>query len=169
MTHPPLERDLEATFARLSRGLLAQALAIVGDAALAEDVLQDAFVRVWGRRERLRDRGRLDGYLYAAVRNLALDQLRRRRTRSEHQAKLAVKIVTTTPTGPDAERIDRALAELPPEQREVVVLRVHLGLSFPEVAERTQSPLGTVHSRYRYAMTQLRERLVQEQPPGGAS
>lgn len=169
MIHPSLERDLEATYARLSRGLLAQALGIVGDAALAEDVVQDAFVRVWRRRERLRDRGRLDGYLYAAVRNLALDQLRRRRTRSEHQPKLAVKIVTSTPPGPDAERIDRALSELPPEQREVVVLRVHLGLSFPEVAERTGSPLGTVHSRYRYAMTQLRGRLVQEQPPGGAS
>ncbi|MEZ6186018.1 MAG: RNA polymerase sigma factor [Planctomycetota bacterium] len=124
-------------------------------------------MRVWRRRERVLQRGRLEGYLYAAVRNLALDQLRRRRTREAHLPKLAVSILSQHPGGPDTERIDRALGELPAEQREVVALRVYLGLSFPEVAERVGCPLGTVHSRYRYAMTHLRARLVADQPPGG--
>ena len=48
------------------------------------------------------------------------------------------------------------------------MLRVHLELSFAEIAERTESPLGTVHSRYRYAMTRLRE-LLRSHAPGGES
>ena len=150
---------------RFARGLLA-------DGSAAEDVVQEAFVRVWRRRERLRDRSQLDGYVYAAVRNLALDKLRRQRTRAEHLPKLAISVLAKPAAeGPDVERIDRALAELPHEQREVVVLRVYLGLSFSEVAARAGCPLGTAHSRYRYAMSQLRERLVQRpsDPQGGSA
>lgn len=154
------DEALGPVFRRLRAGLYAQALAIVCDPAAAEDVVQDAFVRVWRRRDRLDDLRQLDGYLFTAVRNLALDHQRR-------GAREGARLLAAAPAaggeprrdGPDVERIDRALQGLPPEQREVVVLHVHLGLSFAEVAQRTGAPLGTVHSRYRYAMTRLRERL----------
>lgn len=162
---PDADSELEATFRRLRPALYAQAQAILCDPAAAEDVVQDAFVRLWRRRERVSDAQRLDGYLFTAVRHLALDHVR-------NTARAAARLVVAAPaaspqissagtpaSGPDAERIDAALRSLPPEQREVVVLHVHLGLSFSEVAARTESPLGTVHSRYRYAMTRLRERL----------
>ena len=159
-TNPGLATEtLGGAFRRLGPALHAHALAILADPAAAEDVVQDAFVRVWPRRERLTEHEQLDGYLFKAVRNLALDQQRR-------GVRAARRILSVTPAaplaaadGPDVERIDEALRGLPPEQREVVVLRVHLGLSFAEVAERTDTPLGTVHSRWRYAMTRLRERL----------
>lgn len=150
--------SLGAVFHRLGPALHAQALAILADPAGAEDVVQDAFVRVWNRRRRLADLERLDGYLFQAVRRLALDQLRRG-ARAERRILEARPASPGASEGPDVERIDAALRGLPPEQREVVVLRVHLGLSFAEVAERTETPLGTVHSRWRYAMTRLRERL----------
>ena len=63
---------------------------------------------------------------------------------------------------PDVEAIERALASLPVEQREVVVLRIYEGRSFKEIAAQTESPLGTVHSRYRYALAKLRRTLNPE-------
>lgn len=155
------------TFRRTRHGLYAQALAIVADAATAEDLVQEAFARVWHRRGRLKDLQRLDGYLYAAVRNLALDHARR----TEHAE--GGKVLAARPgaveeePGPDPERIDAALRRLLPEQREVIVLRVHLGLSFAEVASRTGAPPGTVHSRYRLAMAHLRQYLGDLAPVAG--
>ena len=146
-------------FARTSPALYAQALAIVADAAVAEDLVQEAFLRIWPRRSRLQDPASLDGYLAAAVRNLALDHLRRNRRTQAKQLLVATPAAKRASEGPDAELIDDALRRLPPEQREVVLLRVHMELSFAEVAERTGTPLGTVHSRYRLAMTRLRAAL----------
>lgn len=146
-------------FGRISPALYAHALAIIGETTAAEDVVQDAFVRVWRRRSRLKDLARLDGYLHTAVRNLALDHRRRGKRALASQILVATPAHRHAPSGPDVERIDAALQRLPVEQREVVVLRVHLGLSYEEVAKRTGAPLGTVHSRYRYAMTHLRESL----------
>jgi RNA polymerase sigma-70 factor (ECF subfamily) len=160
LSPPDRVETLGGAFRRLGPALYAQALAIVADPATAEDVVQDAFVRVWRRRERLADLSTLDGYLFTAVRHLALDE-QRRGQRAMRRVLAAAPSPTLGGDGPDVERIDEALRGLPPEQREVVVLRVHLGLSFAEVAERTLTPLGTVHSRYRYAMTRLRERLLE--------
>jgi RNA polymerase sigma-70 factor, ECF subfamily len=159
--------SLGSVFARLGPALYAQAASILADPSAAEDVVQEAFVRVWRRRDRIADPDRIDGYLVTAVRHLALDTLRRRRRVEAGQALVAKAGSTAQASGPDAERIDLALRGLPAEQREVVVLRVYQGLSFAEVAARTESPLGTVHSRYRYAMTRLRETLS-PLAPGGA-
>jgi RNA polymerase sigma-70 factor (ECF subfamily) len=149
-------------FHRMAPTLYTQALAILADPSAAEDVVQDAFVRVWSRRERLHDPQRLDGYLATAARHLALDRLRRGQRVAAKQLLVAKPALLAERAGPDVERIDRALQRLPAEQREVVVLRVHTGLDFAEIARRTDAPLGTVHSRYRYAMTRLRESLAAE-------
>ncbi|MDC3379411.1 RNA polymerase sigma factor [Planctomycetota bacterium] len=145
-------------FKRLGPALYRQAAAILGDRVGAEDVVQDAFVRIWRRRERL-DPARIDGYLFAAVRNLALDRLRRAKRAASGQLLVAAAGAEEPADGPDTEKINAALCGLPAEQREVVVLRVHQGLSFAEIAEHTETRLGTVHSRYRYAMERLREAL----------
>lgn len=162
----PSPSPVELVFRALGPALYAQALSILRDAAAAEDVVQEAFVRVWRRRERLVQQEKLGGYLATAVRNLAFDQLRRGKRAAEHQVLIATSPATSQPPELDAERLDAALAALPPEQGEVVVLRVHLELSFVEIAERTRAPLGTVHSRYRYAMTRLRETLRSEATGG---
>ena len=146
-------RDAGASLYRL-------ALAICGDAPTAEDVVQEAFVRVWRRRARMHDSSRLTGYLYRTVRNLARDH--RRRLESQGKALEGVANLlrpAENAEGPDVERITQSLFALPTEQREVVFLRVYEGLSFKDVAERTGAPAGTVHSRFRYAMERLRTLL----------
>ena len=59
----------------------------------------------------------------------------------------------------EALRISSGLVGLPVEQREVVMLRVYDGLTFPQIAERTEAPLGTVHSRFRSGLERLRAAL----------
>lgn len=143
------------------------ALAITGDPVVAEDVVQEAFVRVFSRAEERESTGRaLDGYLHRAVRNLALDHLRRRKVATEKVREAAAALLLRREgdgpaiDGPDAAKVSQALFDLPVDQREVVVLRVWEGLSFPEIAERVEVPLGTVHSRFRYAMERLRALLI---------
>lgn len=156
-----LSHALTQAFEQQRRALYAQALAILAEPAAAEDAVQEAFVRVWRRRERLDDPGRLAGYLATAVRHLAFDLRRRAQVRADARILVARESAAAPAEGvADAERLDAALRGLPAEQREVILLRVHAGLSFAEVAARTDAPLGTVHSRYRYGMTRLRRALT---------
>ena len=154
---------LPTVYRRVAPGLYRLALAITGDPALAEDVVQEAFVRVMGRGEGVERDRPLDGYLYRTGRNVALDHVRRRRHDEAARRALLVAPKPGRRGGAgaevDAERVSAALFALPVEQREVVVLRVYEGLTFREVSERTGVPLGTVCSRYRYALQHLRPLL----------
>lgn len=155
-----VDPDLTITFRRVGPAMFRQALSVLGDRAAAEDVVQEAFLRTWRRRDRLRS-GDLDGYLVQAARNLAIDQLRwrERRPSAPGDAPEPLVVPRTEDAAADAERLSAALRTLPPEQREVVMLHLVDGCTFPEVARRTGAPLGTVHSRFRYALARLRERL----------
>lgn len=156
---------LEALFRRVGASAHRLALAITADRQGAEDVVQEAFVRLASREDLLRDPATLDGYFLRAVRNIALDWLRRSRVRTgSPEAAMLVAAPGEAERGADPARIARALASLPPDQREVVVLRVWEGIPFKDIAERTQAPLGTVHSRFRYAMERLRALLAGGSP-----
>lgn len=156
--------ELTALFRRAGPAAFRLVLAITGDAAAAEDLVQEAFVRVLARGHGAADDERSrDGLLHRTARNLALDHLRRRKVQTDGARTVAL-LRARDGGGGGFEGLDAALAsevvmELPVEQREVVVLRVWEGLSFPEVAARVEAPLGTVHSRFRYAMERLRARL----------
>lgn len=134
------------------------ARSILLDASLSEDVVQEAFLRVWRRREQLSEPEALDGYVVRSVRNLAYKRVRRRRVEATATAHLqATAVWVTTPTSDEGTpNLAAALAALPPEQREVVHLRIYEGFAMTAISEQTRVPLGTVHSRYRYALEKLR-------------
>jgi RNA polymerase sigma-70 factor (ECF subfamily) len=131
--------------------LLAYAAAMLGDRSAAEDVLHQVFLKLMGRRD-LPSEPR--PYLFRAVRNEALNY-RRSRSRDvplEDQPWLAGP-------GPRVEEslaLEKALAELPAEQREVVVMRIWGEMTLEEIAAVLDLPANTAASRYRYGLSKLR-------------
>ena len=168
-------QEWRAWLGRHGPGMLLLARQFVPCAADAEDVVQEAFVRFWRSRERDRVGNSVTdavAYLYACVKHAALDHLRggrRRLRREEAVASARAELQSDEPllTGPleQAERrqaIEAALERLPEPQREVLVLKVWAGLSFPQIARALGVPPDTAASRYRYAVGKLREQLAGE-------
>jgi RNA polymerase sigma-70 factor, ECF subfamily len=136
----------------------------VSSRADAEDIVQEAFVRFWRSRDRATDPA---AYLYACVKRCVLEW-RRGRTRLSRREKAAARPESEPsfagPLEQDERRasIDAALRTLPENQREVLVMKVWGGLSFPQIAEALGIPSNTAASRYRYALAKLREQLAEE-------
>jgi RNA polymerase sigma-70 factor (ECF subfamily) len=123
----------------------------------AEDVVQEAFTRLF-RVEPSGPDVPLAPFLFTVVRNLAVDALRRDGARERAHADLASRPGSSEPDSEFAELLDL----LPVEQREVVFLKLHTGLTFAEIAEVTGQKLPSVASRYRYALEKLSGALAGE-------
>jgi RNA polymerase sigma-70 factor (ECF subfamily) len=159
------------------RELFTIAVALVGDRDLAEDCLQDVFVRLAESAGTVRVASNLKAYLASSIINRARDHVRREAKRAgcvgatpcgcPGQAQGPAR--TASVPSPAQQLVDderaaallKALGQLPDEQREVFVLHAQAGLSFRDIAVTQGVPLRTAHSRYRYAIGKLRE-LLQE-------
>src|SRR5256884_966038 len=137
----------------------------------AEEVAQDAFHSVWRQARSYRaERGSVRTWLLAICRNAAIDWRRTRGKRTEREVSMDSageliaegKVDERVVDALGAERVRKAVAELPAEQRDVLSLAFWGGHSQSEIAARTNTPLGTVKSRVRLGMTKLRQRLVDE-------
>ncbi len=153
-------------YARCGGRCFAIALRLLPNHADAEEVLQETFLEVWRRaREFNPERGGLEAWVTTIVRTRAIDRLRAQGTaaRLVQGAARQEPQVSAAPAAPDEAasqrearvRVVAALAQLPPEQREVVALAYFEGLSQREIAERTGDPLGTVKTRARLALEKL--------------
>ena len=147
---------VEALYELLGPSLLAYARSLLRDAASAEDVVHEVFLRLIASREALPDEPR--PYLFRAVRNRSLNRLRTtsRETAQPVEPAMFVARDGLSALVPD---LERALAELPEQQREAVVLRVWAGLTLEEVARVAGTSANTAASRYRYGLARLRERF----------
>jgi RNA polymerase sigma-70 factor (ECF subfamily) len=142
----------------------------------ARDLTQEAFLRVVRRAAEFRHESRFSTWVYAILRNLCLDELRRHKHRDHAslEAELPgggslVEKVASRGSSDDAERgveqerlrigIGRAIDGLPDEQREVFLLRQLGGIPFAEIAAITDTPENTVKSRMRYALDRLQKEL----------
>jgi RNA polymerase sigma-70 factor (ECF subfamily) len=131
----------------------------------AEDVVQEAFVRYWRQQRHLP--GDPQALLITSIRRAAIDHARRETRRAVREEKAdggldeRESFLEPQP-GDDAERrreIESALQLLPPEQREVLVLKIWNELTFEQIAETLGIPPNTAASRYRYALGALRKAL----------
>ena len=136
------------------------------DTATAEDLAQETLLTVW-RRAALytAEKGSAATWIFAIARNLRIDRLRREvpwQELPEGRLESAAEDPGPDDTLVEMERQSRvraALAGLPPEQQEVVVLSYIEGLSHGEIAQRLKVPLGTVKSRMRIAYQKIRAGL----------
>lgn len=171
-------RDLAAfrtLYNRYGNLVYSTSLRVVKDVQIAEDMVQEVFLRLWRKPESyLPQKGRFVTWLTSVTRNRAVDEIRSRNRRYRHE--------TASPEEqerdvPDLEAEDPALSaeladqrrlvlaamkDLPPEQRQAIELAYFGGLTQQEIAERTGQPLGTVKTRIRLGMQKLRAALTPE-------
>jgi RNA polymerase sigma-70 factor (ECF subfamily) len=157
---------------RYQRRLFGLAMGIVRDVAFAEDVAQEAFIRIF-RHAVVYDarRGSVSAWALTITRNLAIDALRVRRgapTDPDDQVFLELMSAERQPddaaVATDAlARIRVALADLPMDQRRAVLLAAMYGRTAMEIAEAEAIPLGTAKGRIRLGMAKLRDAVVIEE------
>ena len=169
----------EELYDRYVRGCFGLAMKIVREPTTAEEVVQDVFMKLWSRPGTFSpERGRFSGWLLTLVHNRSVDKLRRLKAGAagpvlpldgamDADLSLADVLADTAATPYDRAwteeqgRIVReAIQSLPHPQREAIVLAYFGGLTQKEIAERLEEPLGTVKTRTRAALQQLRRALA---------
>jgi RNA polymerase sigma factor (sigma-70 family) len=170
------ERAFRELFARYAPVAHALAFRLVRQAQVAEEIVQEAFLAVWRTPERFDPaRGSVRSWLMGTVHHRAVDAVRREQAqrRRADQAAALVPRVAEDPTDDVLSAIDlprerrlvqKALAGLPDEQRDVIQRMYFDGMSQSQIAERTGLPLGTVKSRTLLAMRRLRTHLGEVAP-----
>ena len=177
----PLQDSEIAAVVRRERGrLLSFILKRVTDAAEAEDVLQEALYELVAAYRLMQPIEQAGAWLMRVARNRIIDRFRKRRPQllgdlaaqgEEGESESALeKLFPVVADGPDAmlirellmEELERALQELPAEQREVFIAQELEGASFKELSARWGVGMNTLLSRKRYAVLRLRQRLRAE-------
>jgi RNA polymerase sigma-70 factor (ECF subfamily) len=158
-----------ALYDRYSAQVYGLALRVIGDPMTAEEVTQDAFLRLWTRAETYNpERGRLSSWLLTITRRLAIDQFRvegrRPLTWNPSNPENALEKIPDPASESEESRwatLRFALDNLPAEQRSVIELSFYHGMSHSQIAEYQSTPLGTVKTRVRLGMEKLRREWVQ--------
>ena len=177
-----LERDahaFEALFERYAETIRRHLARIVDNEAAAQDVLQETFLRVWTRAEQWDGRGSFAGWLYRIATNLAFNHLRSVRRRREQPLEiqddegggesqsegdtLPAWVMDGSTPEPDAameqaerrDQVQRLVASLPPDKREVLILVHEMEMSIHDAADELGIPEGTAKSRLHYAKKRL--------------
>jgi RNA polymerase sigma factor (sigma-70 family) len=167
---------IDDLYERFRRPAFALARRILGDDALAEDVLQEVFLSVWRDPAGFdRGRGSVASWLLAVVHHKAVDAVRREESQRRRQTLAEEDMALSAPTATRdveeeawsrvvAEQVRTALGALSSTQREALTLAYYGGYTQREVAALTGAPLGTVKTRMLAGMRRLREELGTDAP-----
>ena len=158
------EQAMSELYDRYGKVVYAVALRVLQDAAAAEDVLQDVFLQLWRNPDAFdASRGSLAAWLAVIARHRSIDGLRRRRP----ETNIEECVITSGPDLRDeteralvVEKVRGALAEMNPDQRSALELAFFQGFTHPEIAEKTGEPLGTIKTRIRSGLQQLRAKFA---------
>jgi RNA polymerase sigma-70 factor (ECF subfamily) len=168
------EEALAQLYDRYNRLVFSLAFAVVNDRATAEEITLDVFMRVWQKAGTYRaDQAKVSTWLTHITRHHAIDVLRRRAVRSDQYAVQWEEVIYAEAPQQDPqesaelsmrrERVHAALAQLPPDQKQAVLLAYFGGLTQSQIAETLKQPLGTIKTRVRLAMQKLQGFLRDEQ------
>jgi len=164
-------RQYQLAYEEHHRSVYAAAFRVLGNAAQAQDVVQDVFLKLWRRPQTFDSRrGELGSYLRVMARSRAVDVWREGQAagRAGDRLKLVVaheearadeRPSVATERGAARQAVRAELRELPQAQREALVLAYWGGLTADEIARRCQVPLGTAKSRIRLGMARMRATL----------
>ena len=156
---PRLRRELAELYDEFGQQLFGCAMAVTRSGDLAEDAVHDAFCRAFRLTERPRN---LKAYVFRSVRNAAVDIMRRQSRNVQPISDDFFESSATqdmTVEGFSPEDATEALAALSDDQRETVIQHLMAGLTFREIAELRERPIGTVATWYQRGIGKLRRRM----------
>ncbi len=166
-----VQRDaaaLETLYDRYAPAVAGLGWKILGDRAAVEDLVQEAFWRVWTRADSYRaERGRFASWLFGIVHHLAVDHLRRMAGQeartgldpAEERPDPEVDVAGAAARQSEGAAVREALEALPQDQRRLIELAYFGGLTRMEIAQTLKIPVGTVHTRARLGLLKLRAEL----------
>src|ERR671912_312147 len=155
-----------ALYDRHSRAAFSLAYRMMGDRQAAEDLAQDAFLKVWrGAGSYRAERGSVRTWILSIVHNRGIDQLRSHASRRRTQDKIEASAPRSQPSEAFAEtwrnsqrdQVREALNTLPPEQLKILELAYFSGYTHVEISELLRLPLGTVKGRMRLGLKKIRD------------
>ena len=160
------QQALEELYRRTRGAVYAVALSLLRNAHDAQDVAQDAFVRVWEGAAQYRPQGSPMAWLLTVARNLARMKLRQGARQAELSDEEWEAIPADSPavTPEDRELLQGALASLEDQERQVVLLHAVTGLKHREIAQLMEMPLATVLSKYHRALKKLKTKMKGDGP-----
>jgi RNA polymerase sigma-70 factor, ECF subfamily len=148
---------------RHQKAMLFVVLRVVGDLMLAEDVVQEAFIKAFQKIESFQGRSKFKSWLFQIAINTAKNRLRSMRSDVVDIDKVSVSHAETQET--DLSRMDlhrilnTEIESLPPKQKLALSLRIYDDMSFAEIAEVMDCPYDTAKANYRHALLKLRDKL----------
>ncbi|HUL33837.1 MAG TPA: RNA polymerase sigma factor [Candidatus Eisenbacteria bacterium] len=165
-----LDRLIELHQHRLYRYLLF----LTGNAALAEDLFQETWIRVLERGAQYNGKSKFESWLFAIARNLVIDVSRRKRTASLEEMgdpesdvpydppdESAASVLQMLVSRENAQAVQTSLLKIPAYYREVLLLRFHEELGLEEIAAVTATPISTVKSRLYRGLSALKKALAE--------
>lgn len=152
--------DFDVLVRRHLPAVTAYARALTRDRWVAEEVVQETFLRAWKHLDGFDRRGSFEGWLIRICRNCVIDAT----SRPVHDRLPSDELLPAGPAVGLRAELDDLLARLPVAQREAVVLVAMLGYSYEEVAELLDLPIGTVRSRLHRARLALQEARGDDAP-----
>ena len=160
-------KAFEKVYGEYGPGLYRFALGYVMNGEVAEDIVQDVFLRLWEMASTLPEDTRLGNYLYSSVKNLCLNHLKHLQVEDSHKSKLteALAFMGSLEYEDDTEVIDKLRAcvgRLPEQQRKILEMRMFQDMSYKEIAERLKISEGSVHTHVKRAYNFIRAALPPE-------
>ncbi|HJA15130.1 MAG TPA: RNA polymerase sigma-70 factor [Candidatus Butyricimonas faecavium] len=157
------EKEFKSLFDLLYVGMVQQATFYTNDFAVAEDVVQEIFVRLWEKRDELKEVQNLQGYLLLSVKNRCLNYLEHQQVVDKYKQYCLLQEVQDNNEDSEQfiENVGRLLEKLPEKRRRVLEMSVLEAKSYAEIAELLGISLNTVKDHVKKAYAFLREELRQ--------
>lgn len=159
---------LQVLYRRYGRLVYSLAMRVLKTSEEAEDLTQEIFLKLWQKCDYNADRGALSTYLSLLTRSRAIDRVRSQGARARRLQRWTVSDVSSVSpdapleqasVGEQAHLVREALADLDPDEREILEIAYYEGLSQSQISRRLNIPLGTVKTRSRRALKKLRFKL----------
>ncbi|MBL0768706.1 sigma-70 family RNA polymerase sigma factor [Sphingopyxis sp. DHUNG17] len=154
------DREFKALLAGVIPHLRAYGRSLSGNPDLADDLTQDTMVKAWASRDRFERGTSIKAWTFVILRNTFLSQMRRNKFRGDYDENAVERTLATPAAQEDSGEmadLQRALMELPQDQREALILVGAGGMSYEEAANICDCALGTMKSRVSRARTALEE------------